>query len=693
MGVLQCLFLPPMSFVYPGFLFALAALAIPVIIHLFHFRRFRTVYFSNVRFLKEVKEETASRSNLKHWLVLLSRLLAITFLVLAFAQPYLAEEDTKVVEGTRTVSVYIDNSFSMDAIGDQVALLDKAREKAREIVSGYGAGDQFQLLTNDFEGRHQQLIDQELFDSYTDEVTITPNTRDLQTVIDRQLQAVEGADNPTLYLISDFQQPVEDLELSDTNAQVIMVPLQAISQRNISIDSVWLDAPVQILNETATVFVKLTNHGEEPVDNANITLELDEERKAIGDFSIPGNRSIVDTLKFTVSKTGWQAGLVSITDYPITFDDNFHFAFYTPESIEVLALNNDQPNPYISGLTAQGYLRLTNTRASQVNYGELERYRLIILNQIEGVASGLASALRKYVEDGGSLLVFPPAELDPESYRSFLQQIGAGTYDGLVPKPQSIASVDTEHDLFSDVFEDLPQNMQWPSVQKYYPIRSQTRSREEVLIRLKDGNPFLAKYGFANGSVYLCAVPPSPEFSELPRHTLFAVMIFQMAITGNTADPIAYTIGQDNTIAVEQGNLAGDENYKLRSLTNESIDFFPAQQLLGTSRVLNLAQAAGAPGQLEEAGVYVLYGPGTTGPVKYLAFNYDRSESDIRQVEASELRAAISSAHFSVIEDAEQNLSSVVGAINRGTTLWKLCVILALVFLGIEVLLLRFLPE
>jgi len=78
-----------MQFLSPGFLWALAALSIPVIIHLFSFRRYKTIYFSNVRFLKQVKEETASRNNIKHWLVLASRLLALLFLIFAFAQPFI----------------------------------------------------------------------------------------------------------------------------------------------------------------------------------------------------------------------------------------------------------------------------------------------------------------------------------------------------------------------------------------------------------------------------------------------------------------------------------------------------------------------------------------------------------------------------------------------------------------------------
>ncbi|MBS1623579.1 MAG: BatA domain-containing protein, partial [Bacteroidetes bacterium] len=102
-----------MQFLYPSFLFALAALAIPVIIHLFNFRRFKTVYFSNVSFLKEVKEETTSRSRVKHLLVLAARMLAVAFLVLAFAQPFIPKKNTNIASGKKYVSVYVDNSFSM----------------------------------------------------------------------------------------------------------------------------------------------------------------------------------------------------------------------------------------------------------------------------------------------------------------------------------------------------------------------------------------------------------------------------------------------------------------------------------------------------------------------------------------------------------------------------------------------------
>src|SRR2546421_336643 len=99
-----------MRFINPAFLFALSAIAVPVIIHLFNFRRYKKVYFSNVKFLKEVKQETQSKSKLKHLLVLFCRIMAVALLVLAFAQPYIPSANSKVVAGEKAVSIFIDNS-------------------------------------------------------------------------------------------------------------------------------------------------------------------------------------------------------------------------------------------------------------------------------------------------------------------------------------------------------------------------------------------------------------------------------------------------------------------------------------------------------------------------------------------------------------------------------------------------------
>src|SRR5262245_60117976 len=100
-----------MSFSYPTFLWALAALAIPIIIHLFNFRKTTRILFSNTRFLEQVRQETTQKRKLKQYLILASRLLFVFFLVMAFAQPYLPAREQ--INPGREMTLYVDNSYSM----------------------------------------------------------------------------------------------------------------------------------------------------------------------------------------------------------------------------------------------------------------------------------------------------------------------------------------------------------------------------------------------------------------------------------------------------------------------------------------------------------------------------------------------------------------------------------------------------
>ncbi len=98
-----------MNFVYPEFLWALFALAIPVIIHLFNFRRYKTLYFSSLKFIKHVDQQTRSTQKVKHLLVLALRILALAALIFAFAQPYIPVESSAGSGGKPVLAIYIDN--------------------------------------------------------------------------------------------------------------------------------------------------------------------------------------------------------------------------------------------------------------------------------------------------------------------------------------------------------------------------------------------------------------------------------------------------------------------------------------------------------------------------------------------------------------------------------------------------------
>jgi hypothetical protein len=138
-----------MSFLYPSFLWALGVLSIPILIHLFNFRRTTKVFFSSTRFLKHVKEVTVARRKLKHYLILASRLLFLLFLVFTFAQPIIPAHEQ--VGSNRNILLYLDNSQSMSAqAGEKTRGLDHAVRMAESIVETFPPDTHYKLITNDF---------------------------------------------------------------------------------------------------------------------------------------------------------------------------------------------------------------------------------------------------------------------------------------------------------------------------------------------------------------------------------------------------------------------------------------------------------------------------------------------------------------------------------------------------------------
>ncbi len=673
-----------MQFLFPGFLIALSVLAIPVILHLFHFRRFKKVYFTNVRFLQEVKEETSRRSRLRNLLVLLMRLLAFTFLVLAFAQPYLPAPDTEVNQGQNAISVFIDNSFSMEAMSQDVPLLEKARQRAREVVEAYSVEDQFQVLTNNFEGRHQRLVSKEDALSLIEEIQITPEVRRLSSVISRQEQALNTGRNPNQisYLISDFQRNITDLETwQDTLVEINLVPLQAVQERNISIDSAWFDAPVQMMNQTNELIVRVRNHSAQDADNVRLSMRYDGQNKPVGTFSVPARSAVTDTANITILRTGWHQAVLNITDYPVQFDDTYYFSFPVAENIDVLVINDNVPNRYLNAaFESISYFSATNQDSRNLDYGSFSRYQMIILNDLADISSGLSSELRQYVENGGNLLVFPGRQANVASYATFLRGFPANELEVFEDQARNVGSLNAEEFVFRDVYENRNENLTLPVSQGNFRLTRISNRREEPLLVYRDGSSFLGKYQAGLGNLYLCAAPLDADMNNLVRNgEIFIPMLYKMAISSRKESQVAYTIGRDEVIETDRQGGSDELVYKLRG---EGEEFIPEQRVVGGKVFL------GVGNQIPGAGFYDLF----LNPEEILgtyAFNYDRRESQLEYMTPDEL-GALPNPKFSVIDVRDAAvLTARITERSQGTTYWRQCLLLALLFLAIEVALLR----
>ncbi len=680
-----------MQFLFPWFLGALAVLAVPVIIHLFYFRRFKKVYFTNVRFLKEVKEETSNRQKLRNLLVLLMRCLAIAAMVLAFAQPFIPQR-TAVKKGEKSVSIFIDNSFSMNALSKEASLFDLARQRAKDIVSAYSVEDRFQVLTQDFEGRHQRLVGKEDALNLIDEIKASPASRDLSKVLARQAQclATGKAEHKVAFLLTDFQKNASDLSaFKDSTIEVNLVPMAAVQEKNLSIDSAWFASPVQMMQQTGELFIKITNRSDEKAEEVRLSLRHDGQAFPIGTLSVGPRSSVVDTAIVTPTHAGWHEAKLSITDYPVQFDDDYYLNFHVAEHINVLEINDLQPSPAISkALATEKFFSLKTQPSRSLDYSKFGQNQCIVVHDVPVVSSGLAGELAKFAQEGGNVLVFPPASADLNSYKNLLQTVGGGDLGPLEKADRQVSQVNTDEFVFHDVYLNKSANLRLPSSSQNFKLAA---NRGEPLLSYRDGSPFLMKYPTGEGAVYFSAVPLDEASSNLTKSAeVFVPMLFKVAISGAKSGKISYTIGRDEVLEAEHPvDKAGRETvYKLRGTAEKggaeagNNEFIPQQRVLGSKALLT-------PGtQVRDAGWYKLsLRPDST--LAEFAFNYDRRESDLTYLTEKDLAAGLPSNMKILSAAAEANLSQVVGEQNQGIVLWRWCVVFALLFLALEGLFLR----
>lgn len=670
-----------MHFLYPAFLFALVSLVIPVLIHLFNFRKYQKVYFSNVQFLKQVNEQQSSRRNLKERLILAARLLALTFLILAFARPYLNNGHTVNANTLQTISIFVDNSYSMQTLNNEGSLLDQAKQKAKEIASAYGINDRFQILTQDFEGKHQRLLSRDEFNDAVDAIKISPQSRSLQQIVTRQQSLLDMQANAvkTAYVISDFQKNLSPVQPLKTNSdlKINFVQLKASKFPNVAVDSVWLLSAIHRTGESEKLVVRLHNYADAIAEMIPLKVFINKQQKALGSYTINPRSIQNDTLSFSGLEAGWQQGKVSLQDNPVTFDNDFYFSFNVKEQLPVLLVDDGTENPYLKAVfAADKFFAAKNVSAGNVNYAGLGAYPLIVLSDIKSISNGLAQQLRIYVAKGGSLVVFPDIDADVNSYNAFLQPMGAASLSKIQTEATRVSSINLKNKIFKGIFDSYPQNPDLPAVKKYYRLNASSNS--ENLMTLPGNDPFWVVSSSRKGKVYVCAVPLNDDFSNLQRHALFLPVMFRIALLSGHDQPLFYTIGQNE--AIEVPPIQTGEKQLLK-LNKDSISIIPDVRQQEGSTLLYLSD------EVQQTGTYNLQKQDST--VAILAFNDNRSESDLSYLTPADLTKIIPKSG-SVLHAGTASLKNAVTDINIGLQLWKLCIILALIFLATEILLLRY---
>jgi hypothetical protein len=677
-----------MKFLYPEFLWALTLISIPIIIHLFNFRKFQKIYFSNIGLLKEVELETKSKSQLKHLILLALRILAISSLVVAFAQPYFPSDDF-TPPGDHHISIYIDNSHSMDSKGENGYRLDLAKEQAVELVNGFAPTDQFQVITNDFEGRHQRFFNKSDCINLINEIKPSFTSKKLSEVFSRQTELFRDANtNKTVFWLSDFQTNSADFSAikTDSSIKIVCLPYYHQTTQNMSIDSLYFETPVRRVGAEDNVFAYVSNQSEQEL-SFKLVLYVNEEATAFVNFDIGANSQKKCEVPFTLKAGGVQHCRLEIMDYPdadLTFDDTFFFTYFVKPTINVLhvyeTLGGSGSDKYVSSLFGKNeFFTLKSTPLSNVDFSSISQYDLVITSEIQNFSSGLSTSLEAYINQGGNVLIFPGKASSISSYNAFISLFSNALYQNNSSSQTKVAKLDSEHPIYQGIFDELPSNVDLPTVFNYFPISNPSSSSFSNLMLLQSGSPFMSYLKLPLGSITLCASPLNQESSSFPKHALFVPTLLRIAEFSQSQQKYAHTIGKDVSIDVDN-ILKNAENLVIR-MTDSTVEFKPEVKKTNNGSSLLLYD------QIKKSGGYNTLSSGSV--IGGFSFNYDRIESEQKFLTAESLAETINTNNLasfvSVLEtDSPQSSVSLSDALNA-KKYWKYLLILALILLAAEI--------
>jgi hypothetical protein len=665
-----------MTFLYPSFLWALTVLSIPILIHLFNFRRTTKVYFSNTRFLKQVKEVTTAKRRLKHYLILASRLLFLLFLVLAFAQPLIPAQEQ--LGADRKIVLYIDNSQSMSAqMADKTRGIENALTFARNVAEIFPPDTRYKIITNDFAPFSNSFKTKAEALDLLAQIRLTGVSRSMQEVKDRL--SVDGSKTRDIFWISDFQKStLGTMPTSwDSLSRFHLIPVDFSSTSNVFVDTAYLQNPFAASEERNILTVKLRNEGDTEAEQLNVKITINNIQAGTAIVNIPARASTEATFDLVSGLKGRNRGLISFTDFPVSFDNEFFVALNFTDKINIVEIKNTNSRTPVE--IVFGNKEIFNFHSYSVNnfnHSLLSNAELVILNGVNRIETSLNLSLRNYLsQNGGSLLLIPGTSPDFASYQQFtgLPNIRAGQPD---PSLDELDKPNFSDPFFENVFEERAVSMAMPRGKKivdWGPDRS-------AILSFKNDQPFLSRFD-RGGKLYVVASPMEQAYTDFYNHALFVPVMYRIAASGTKSEGRLYFSLQENFIRIRTDSLPGDEALRLRG----------AQEIVPAQRRVNRDVYLDIPKFSITQGFYNVVAKNDT--LNLVAFNLDKAESILDQFSGNEIKNQMGNgSNITIFESGSADaFSQEIKARYLGKPLWKYALMLALVFLLAEVLLVRFL--
>lgn len=670
-----------MNFAYPGFLWGLLAISIPIIIHFLELRRFRKQLFPDNFFLQELLRKKRQQQKIKQWIVLLLRVLFITFLTLAFAQPIKLNQQQAFQHASKAI-IFVDNSMSMQTYLQRFSLLEEAKNKSQQLVQQFPPQTLWKIITLDDDYSSWLMTDEALekikqiqyspFSTRTDQL--------LQRIADELYR--ENDDHLVLFILSDFQRSQGRWDgLGRMNRQAYLVPLGVHDRSNVTVDSVWLLTPISFGSTQATIIARVQNYGKNSMEKFPVSLVLFNNLVSTEMVNLPAE-SKVDVSFFVSlpSDKPYIHGYVEIEDQQMPFDNQYYFAFMRSASFPVVHIAGKYSSNVISTIFSNDTLFDYHAFSpAQINYDLLSKASLIILEELDYLPSGLDRQLKTYVEQGGNLVIIPPTSrnLLATTYEPILKAFQLPSFSMLDTSSTRVVDIQVNHFLYKGVFATLPERQSSIQVYKHYAF---AEGDGQTVLTMANNRPFMADFVRGKGHVFLLAVPLRADFSNFSTQALVVPTFMQMAFRTEAIPSLGYSLDFMGGIPI-RATFAKEEKPPYINIRNQVI--YPGFTY-GNPLNIFLQRAIRDPGIAE-----VWYGGKL---VHAFGLNISRNESNPQCLTEQELDSLSKSyPQLKVIHRTEQVKPAWVKKyMQAGVPLWKWMLLVALLSLVLELLILRF---
>ena len=634
-----------MQFHNPEVLFALFLLIIPVIVHLFQLRKFRKESFTNVKFLRRVTRQTRKSSRLKKLLVLTTRLLLLSCIILAFSRPYFPQENE--ITGTVETVIYLDNSYSMQAEGQQGNLLERSKQ---ELLQQFPEDQNITLLTNSEE--YREVTRQDIQD-----VQFSPLPVNLKTVLLRAGKNFSG-DKTTqkkLLFISDFRQEIEIPQgITASPIETYILPVRPQNLNNVSIDTMYYTAQAP---GTGVLNVILRHTGEGP---GNIPLSLYNGSFLLGKTSVEFTADTKE-IEFPVTEDKIEDGRLQIEDNGLQFDNTLYFSLNRTQSINVTTINSANAG-FLNRIFSEPEFKFSTMNSDQIDYNILSNSQVVILNEVDDLSGALTTTLLDLVEQDAIIVIIPSSQPGSGLW-GLLRNLGLRSNPVKQENEKMVTGISFEHPLYEGVFDERVQNFEYPKVQISFRIDQGSGG----ILNFEDNSPFL----LGVGSHYFFTAPLNRENSNFTQSPLIVPTFYNIGLSALKTPQLYYDLGKVNSFDVAV-NISGD---RILEIGKPEQTFIPRQQNFANKVQLTTDDFPNEAGNFQVLNL--------DENIAAVSFNIDRSQSLMEYQDISE------NDNLKTVKDLNEFFTAA-GYKKEVDTLWKWFVTFALIFLVLETLFLKY---